>query len=230
MHVLLFPPQIITVLLSTVLFVKYIFYDKTEPFSSSLPPTPALSRTNSSKNLHGEASSKTILPPPGKLELDPTVQKQMRQLQSERLKMLMEGAGTVPPTSRCPFSFVPTSEADSNEIVFPVKALQESSTELKKEKDCSKPSEPPQRVTQETQTEEEVVVTDALPQRHLFTVDVDDAVSEGTSPTLLPAEASGGTFPTLPQAECDVLPTKPRSLEECKAIFKSEVCLSTCSY
>lgn len=144
--------------------------------------------------------------------------------------MLMEGAGTVPPTSRCPFSFVPTSEADSNEIVFPVKALQESSTELKKEKDCSKPSEPPQRVTQETQTEEEVVVTDALPQRHLFTVDVDDAVSEGTSPTLLPAEASGGTFPTLPQAECDVLPTKPRSLEECKAIFKSEVCLSTCSY
>ena len=200
--------------------MKYIFYDKTEPFSSSLPPTPTLSRNNSSKNLHGEASSKAVLPPisaPGKLELDPTVQNQMRQLQSERLKLLMEDAGTVPPASRCPFSFItsPTSEADSNELVFPVKNALKSSTELREED--TKPCDPSQKVTQETQTEEEVVLTSALPLRNLFTVDVDDSPTEGTSPTVPPAE---GIFPAG-----EAPPTKPRPLEECKAIFKSEVSL-----
>eukprot|EP00731_Ephydatia_muelleri_P016596 Em0009g1020a len=154
--------QIVTVVLSTVLFMKYIFYDKTEPFSSSLPPTPALSRNNSSKNLHGEASSKAVLPPisaPGKLELDPTVQNQMRQLQSERLKLLMEDAGTVPPASRCPFSFItsPTSEADSNELVFPVKNALKSSTELREED--TKPCDPPQKqsITEAKLTQEELL-------------------------------------------------------------------------
>lgn len=188
-----------------MLFVKYIFYDKTEPFSSSLPPTPAISRTNSSKNLHGGVSTKEILPPtspPGKLELDPAVHEQMRQLQSERLKLLLEGAGTVPSTARCPFSYlIPrTSEEDSIETM---NAL-ESATEPAVGCDL------PQKVTQETQTD--VVVAGALPSHHLFTVNVDDdSTPEGTSPL-------------TPPAESNVLPTKPRPLEECKAIFKSEVC------
>lgn len=39
--------QMIAVFLSTLLFIKYIFFDKSETFSSSLPNTPVESRKNS---------------------------------------------------------------------------------------------------------------------------------------------------------------------------------------
>lgn len=42
---ILSPPQIVTLALSTVLFVKYIFLDKSKTFESSAPPTPSTSPT-----------------------------------------------------------------------------------------------------------------------------------------------------------------------------------------
>lgn len=37
--------QLITIILATVLFVKYIFFDKSETYTTSVPPTPALSNS-----------------------------------------------------------------------------------------------------------------------------------------------------------------------------------------
>ena len=197
-------------MLTTVLFVKYIFYDKTEPFSTSLPPTPAISRTNSSKNLLREGTSKTLLPPApalGKVELDPAAQEQMRLLQSERLKLLIEEG--VRPTARCPFSYLAprTFEVDSNEVPMLESALEpEVAATTPEEGGASVSCDLPRQVARETQTDE--VVTANSPLHQLFTVDVDSSSSSEATPP--PTPVAGLT---------------PRSLEECKAIFKSEVCL-----
>ena len=43
--------QLVTIALSTLLFIKYIFFDKSEVFTTSVPPTPSLAQ-NSSRTIN----------------------------------------------------------------------------------------------------------------------------------------------------------------------------------
>lgn len=122
----------------------------------------------------------------------------MRQLQSEKLKQLMDDART----TRCPFSFPRTTFGEDDEIILPAMKALEPLTESNRED--VRVSEPSLKVTKETQTEEV-----AVPQQQLFTVGADETPFEDTPPSTPPATSSE-------------LPKKPRPLEECKAIFKSE--------
>lgn len=203
------PSQLITITLAAVLFVKYIFFDKSKTFDSSVPPTPTHSRHNShslDKRLPSSHAPLSCTPPrlTNSFRFESRCPLANGHFQPEELtRLLSQGAVINDETNLTPLA-LPSVEKE--------KAVTKLQTELREpsplpEKYTVDTSVGPQCVSVSTQTECEDEVQ-VVPRITWNDGEEDEEEEErSTSPEEDPIA------PALP----------PRPLEECLTIFRSDV-------
>ncbi len=207
--------QIITLLLATVLFVKYIYLDKSGSYSpSSVPPTPNSSRKNStatvfssSKPIHSFTSKSGSCPfiPPSSRNLDFSPGSLNRRAANESMEKLINNGIVISDDSRRMTANSSQTSAPSIENIPAKPAPNTLDLAL----------QPLPSVTVGTQTDfENEPAAGAAKKKGMFSLG-GDASEPGT-----PTESPSSSGRESPETE---LPPEPRPLNECLAIYRSDV-------
>ena len=207
--------QLITITLATVLFIKYIFFDKSKTFDTSVPPTPTfVDKRVPPASIPTSCPSRLLEPPllrnrgvdrTPNISIPeqryPLVNGSAGNLQSEEFTRLLSQGATIN-----------TGETDSVRLALP--SVEQASNERNESKPLMKP-------LPENCVEEDVQCVSMGTQTNLREEEVFPRVVWGKEDEEEEEERSDCSEEGDQPERDSSLP--PRPLEECLAIFKSDV-------